>query len=68
MSERFVYRRGHGAKRRVVHLAKFGPLGSYVGVLCGSDYPLNTSCNLPLGLRICKRCLKVERELMQVSA
>ena len=60
MSERFVYRRGSGAKRRVMHLAGYDRLGNYAGVLCGSDYPFNTSCNLPLGLKVCRRCRKIE--------
>jgi hypothetical protein len=25
--------------------------------LCGTTLALDTSCNLPLGLKICKRCL-----------
>lgn len=61
MSERFVYRRGGNVKRRVVHLAAYNRIGEYAGVLCGSTYPLDTSCNLPLGLRQCKNCLKAYR-------
>jgi hypothetical protein len=60
---RFVYKRGKGAKRRVMHLAGYNRLGSFVGVLCGSTMPFDTSCNLPLGIRVCKRCAAVERKL-----
>lgn len=58
---RFVYKRGKGAKRRVMHLAGYNRLGSFAGVLCGSKLPFDTSCNLPLGLRVCKRCSAIER-------
>lgn len=58
----FVYRRGEGAKRRVMHLASFDRMGRQSGVLCGSDYPFNTTINLPLGLKVCRRCRRVERE------
>lgn len=53
-----LYRRGKGARRRVAHIATFSQItGEVSGALCGaSDW--NTSCNLGLGLRLCKRCLK----------
>jgi hypothetical protein len=59
----FVFRRGHGAKRRVMHLAGYDRLGRFAGPLCGSELNLDTSCNLPLGRPICKQCLDVERKL-----
>jgi hypothetical protein len=61
--ERFVYKRGQGAKRRVMHLAGYNRLGAFAGVLCGSQVAFNTSCNLPLGQRVCKRCKATERKL-----
>ena len=67
LCERFVYKRGNGAKRRVVHLAGYDRLGNYSGVLCNSALPFDTSCNLPLGLRVCKRCTAVERALLSGS-
>ena len=53
----FLYRRGHGARRRVMHLAEYNRSGEIIGALCGSKR-LNTSINLPLGLPICKECQK----------
>lgn len=61
--ERFVYRRGKGMKRRVNHLAGFDRLGRFAGVLCGSDQPFDTSCNLPLRRRTCCRCARIERSI-----
>lgn len=60
---RFVYRRGRGARRRVMHLAGYNRLGGFAGVLCGSSLAFDTSCNLPLGQRICKRCRSVEQRI-----
>ncbi len=64
MVGRFLYRRGGNVKRRVTHLAGFDRLGQFAGPLCGINYSLDTSCNLPLGLRRCKKCLKVEQQLL----
>lgn len=63
MAERFAYRRGAGAKRRVMHLAAFDRLGRWVAVLCGSRLAFDTTCNLPLGLRVCRRCLRAEERI-----
>lgn len=52
----FIWKRGEGNKRRVNHLAAFDRLGRCVGSLCGSQLEFDTSCNLPLGRRTCKRC------------
>jgi len=60
---RYVYRRGHGAKRRVMHLAGYDRLGQFLAPLCGSPLNLDTSCNLPLGRPVCKLCLRVENKL-----
>lgn len=61
---RFVYRRGHGARRRVMHLAGYDRLGKFAGVLCGSRLNFDTSCNLPLGQPTCKRCRAIEARLI----
>jgi hypothetical protein len=58
--QRFVYRRGEGARRRVMHLAGYNRLGRFSGVLCGSQLDFNTSCNLPLGRPVCRKCCRVE--------
>lgn len=51
----YVYQRGEGAKRRVMHLAAYNRLGGIVGSLCGrTDF--DTSINVPLGQKICSRC------------
>lgn len=60
VTERFIYVRGK--RRRKMHLAAFDRLGRSAGALCGIPHPFDTSCNLPLGRRTCKRCLKIERE------
>lgn len=54
----FLYRRGRGARRRVMHLCGYDPMtGKPTMVpLCGIHQPFNTTCNLPLGQRTCKRC------------
>jgi hypothetical protein len=49
--------------RRVMHLASFDRLGRVCGALCGIAHIFDRSCNLPLGRRTCKRCLKIERGL-----
>ena len=58
---RFIYRRGNGARRRVMHLCGYNAAtGKPTMVpLCGIKQEFNTSCNLPLGQRICKRCKAV---------
>lgn len=59
----FIWKRGEGNKRRVNHLAGFDQLGRCAGALCGSPLDFDTSCNLPLGRRTCKRCSKKWAEL-----
>jgi hypothetical protein len=56
----FLYRRGKGVKRRVAHLAMYDRHGNVAGPWCGNQVVLDTSCNLPLGLRVCKKCRKAE--------
>ena len=52
----YVYRRGAGAKRRKMHLATYDRFGNLNGTFCGTTYPLNTSINVPLGLKVCLKC------------
>lgn len=59
--QRFIWERGR--KRRKMHLAAFNRLGECSGALCRIDLDFTASCNLPLGKGVCKRCLKIEREL-----
>lgn len=51
----YLYRRGQGAKRRVMHLAHYDRLGRIRGSLCGRA-DLDTSINVPLGQPTCKLC------------
>ena len=53
----FLYRRGKGVKRRVAHLAMYDKFGEIAGAWC-QKREVDTSCNLPLGLRVCKLCKK----------
>ena len=55
---RFLYERGH--PRRVMHLCGYDPLSGDPTMvpLCGIALPFNTTCNFPLGQRICKRCAR----------
>lgn len=55
----YLYQRGKGASRRVMHLAEYDRFGNVAGTLCrvaGIRY--NTSSNLPLGQPVCKKCRK----------
>jgi hypothetical protein len=52
----YLYRRGPGAKRRVMHLARYTPHGEIAGTWCGR--PWNTSINVGLGQPRCKDCRK----------
>lgn len=54
---RYLYRYGRGARRRVMHIARYDPFGGIAGTWCG-EVRVNTSINLPLGRPLCKRCLK----------
>lgn len=55
----FLYRRGKGAERRVMHLSRHNRSGNIVGPMCGRDgLNLNTSINVPLGRPVCKDCRK----------
>jgi hypothetical protein len=54
----YLYKRGNGAKRRVVHLAIHDQRSGEptFRAWCGR-LGFNTTCNLPLGLKVCKRCI-----------
>lgn len=56
---RYLYRRGPGAKRRVMHLTGHDwRTGEPEGKpLCRARGPFDTTCNLPLGRPTCKRCV-----------
>jgi hypothetical protein len=54
----YLYKRGKGAKHRVMHLPEYNRRGEVVGAACGTKLELNTSCNLPLGQPVCKKCRK----------
>lgn len=55
---RYLYRRGHGANRRVMHLCGYDPRSGEPTMtpLCGHAGPFNTTTNVPLGQPTCKRC------------
>ncbi|MBO0813614.1 MAG: hypothetical protein J2P30_00445 [Actinobacteria bacterium] len=55
---RYLYRFAPGARRRVMHLTGFDPMTGKptMQALCGLRYPFNTTINVPLGQRVCKRC------------
>ena len=54
---RFLYRRGSGSRRRVMHLAHYDGFGEIDRAWCGrNDY--NTTINVPLGQPRCKDCLR----------
>lgn len=56
---RYLYQRGQGAKHRVMHLCSFDKFGNpTMQPICGRSGGLrfDATCNLPLGLPVCKRC------------
>lgn len=57
---RYLYRRGPGAARRVVHLTPYDPRTGdpTMQPLCGraNGITFDTTINLPLGRPLCKRC------------
>jgi hypothetical protein len=54
---RYVYRRGDGSRRRVMHLAHYDAFGEIDRVWCGRT-GFNTTINVPLGQPCCKDCLR----------
>lgn len=58
---RFLYKRGRGAQRRVIHLCGYDPRTGEPTMepLCGDRrLQFDTTINVPLGLRRCRRCVK----------
>lgn len=57
---RYLYERGAGAKRRVMHLTEYDPRTGEptMQALCGAQRPFNTTSNVPWGRPLCKRCEK----------
>lgn len=55
---RYLYQRGSGADRRVMHLARFDQFGNLsMEPICGRHTAqFNTTCNFPLGRPLCKWC------------
>ena len=56
---RYLYKRGKGAKRRVMHLCGYDPKTGQptMEALCGLvAVPFDTTCNFPFGRRVCARC------------
>ena len=62
---RYLYRRGRGARFRVMHLCGYDwRTGEPTMIpLCGRRYlGLNTTINVPLGSRVCKDCARIADE------
>lgn len=57
---RYIYRRGYGARRRVMHLCGYDEKTGEPTLrpLCRINARFDTSCNLPLGQAVCKPCMK----------
>lgn len=56
---RFLYQRGRGARRRVMHLTGFDSRTGEPTMTpqCGDRrLRFDTTCNLPLARPVCKRC------------
>lgn len=56
----YLYRRGPGAKRRVMHLAVHDQASGEPTTrpFCGRGKGYDTTCNVPLGRPTCKRCMR----------
>jgi hypothetical protein len=55
----FLFRRGKGAKRRVVHIAEYDRTGNpTMQPLCGRDNGIafDTTSNVPWAQPLCRRC------------
>lgn len=57
---RYLYRRGRGSSKRVMHLTPFDPITGRPTMLplCGKGAGYDTTVNLPLGRPLCKWCAK----------
>lgn len=61
---RYLFKRGKGVLRRVVHLTGFDPRTGEPTMrpLCGrSPLTFDMTSNVPFGLPLCKRCRAVSR-------
>lgn len=58
---RFLYQRGTGARRRVMHLTGYDPRTGEptMHAICGAHRAFDTTSNVPFGRPICKRCEEV---------
>jgi hypothetical protein len=60
---RYLYLRGKGSKRRVMHLTTFyfTTGAPTFQPLCGRvSLPFNTTSNVPWGRPVCKRCIAAD--------
>lgn len=66
---RYLYQRGSGSKRRVMHLCGYDTFTGEPSMqpICGrvNGLQFNTTCNFPLGRPVCKRCNAAVREMQQ---
>jgi hypothetical protein len=55
---RYLYKRGRGARRRVLHLTPFDPRTGEATMqpLCSTRLAFDTTINVPMGKRVCRRC------------
>ncbi len=61
---RYLYNRGPGARRRVMHLTPYSPItGEPTMLPACNDKRLrfDTTSNFPFGQRVCKRCAAAAR-------
>lgn len=58
---RYLYRRGRGALRRVMHLTLIDPWTGRPTMMpvCGINQQFDTTTNVPWGRPICKRCARI---------
>lgn len=54
----YIYKRGKGVRNRVMHLAEYDRAGNVVGPACKTTLQVDTSCNIPLGRPVCRKCRK----------
>lgn len=69
MAVRYLFRRGSGARRRVMHIAERHPITGDPTMmpLCGRlwSQPFDTTSNVPLGGKVCVRC---RRQMVRLTA
>ena len=59
-SMNYLFKRGEGVNRRKVHYSLFDPRTGKPSMrpLCDVNLDFNTTCNFPMGLKLCKKCKK----------